>query len=438
VTADDIRFSVVVATYNRGALIVPTIRSALQQHHPPHEIIVVGDGCTDDTGDVLTREFGGKVIWFNRTTNGGSQSFANNDGIARATGTHIAYLGHDDIWSPDHLAALAGVFTHSAVDVAVSGTLHYTPPGCDVWRVSGIFEEPAAARSEFFPPSSIGHRRGLTDRIGPWRDPATISAAVDWELQQRALAAGCRYASTARVTVHKFVGANWYLSYRFPSAVQQAEMLARLAEPDFEQVHLAGILSRVSRGGIVTGAGNYSGAGKVPGQLFRFVRAMKGLDGKPPVAIDRTTTLEMDRRPGSFDWHPVERSVRHGEYRWSGRNPNPVWLVNAHVARACSLRIPIVVSDPAFAVSSLRPLIDDQPVNFEVTALPEGGFSVDIAFPTGLPARGVKLTFQTWLPGAPVPLPRDRRFALGRITVVIEDAFARALRQPLPARRRAR
>jgi glycosyltransferase involved in cell wall biosynthesis len=48
------RFSVIVPTYNRSRFIVPTLQSASGQTHAPFEIIVVGDGCTDDSEQVIT------------------------------------------------------------------------------------------------------------------------------------------------------------------------------------------------------------------------------------------------------------------------------------------------------------------------------------------------------------------------------------------------
>jgi glycosyltransferase involved in cell wall biosynthesis len=57
------QFSVIVPTYNRFRFIVPTLESDLGQTHAPFEIIVVGDGCKDDSEDVIKREFGREVRW---------------------------------------------------------------------------------------------------------------------------------------------------------------------------------------------------------------------------------------------------------------------------------------------------------------------------------------------------------------------------------------
>src|SRR6185436_18016378 len=100
---DDPFFSIVLATYNRGAFIAPTIESVLGQTFGSFELIVVGDACDDNTGDVV-RGFGSeRVTWRNLAVNCGSQSAPNNEGLRHARGEWIAYIGHDDIWAPDHL-----------------------------------------------------------------------------------------------------------------------------------------------------------------------------------------------------------------------------------------------------------------------------------------------------------------------------------------------
>jgi len=132
------RFSVIVATYNRSRFIVPTLESALGQTHAPFEIIVVGDGCTDDSEQVIRRKFGRAIRWIGLSEHSGSQSVPNNAGIQVAVGTHIAYLGHDDIWSPHHLELLAATFESSNPDFAVSGCIYHGPPGSRYYQFTGL------------------------------------------------------------------------------------------------------------------------------------------------------------------------------------------------------------------------------------------------------------------------------------------------------------
>ncbi len=99
--------SVVIPTYNRAALLVPAIQSALAQTYPHIEILVIDDGSTDETHEAVkdlierTSSQGGaaKQIRYIYQTNQG-QSSARNRGIAEAQGDWIAFLDSDDVWLP--------------------------------------------------------------------------------------------------------------------------------------------------------------------------------------------------------------------------------------------------------------------------------------------------------------------------------------------------
>src|SRR5437762_878400 len=97
-------FSVVLPTFGRGPDIVPTIESVLWQSFDDFELVVVGDGCADDTEHTVRSFRTQRVTWRNLRQNTGSQSFPNNEGIRSSRGHWIAYVGHDDIWARDHLA----------------------------------------------------------------------------------------------------------------------------------------------------------------------------------------------------------------------------------------------------------------------------------------------------------------------------------------------
>ncbi len=103
-----IRFSVIVPAWNAERTIVAAVESCLNQTFPPHEIVVIDDGSTDGTKVLLEERFGDRIILVQRPANSGP-SAARNAGVARATGTHIAFQDADDIWHREKLAILAGV-----------------------------------------------------------------------------------------------------------------------------------------------------------------------------------------------------------------------------------------------------------------------------------------------------------------------------------------
>ncbi|MBS2004019.1 MAG: glycosyltransferase family 2 protein, partial [Cyanobacteria bacterium SZAS LIN-5] len=83
-----------------------SVGSVLRQEFTDFEVLVVGDGCTDDSADVVNSIGDARVRWINLPVNAGHQSAANNEGLRQARGELVAYLGHDDLWFPHHLAAL--------------------------------------------------------------------------------------------------------------------------------------------------------------------------------------------------------------------------------------------------------------------------------------------------------------------------------------------
>lgn len=93
--------SVVIPTYNRAATLGTAIRSVLAQDSPPDEIIVIDDGSTDGTDEILA-EFG-DAIQVLRKPNGGVSS-ARNAGVRVARSEWIAFLDSDDVWMHGKLA----------------------------------------------------------------------------------------------------------------------------------------------------------------------------------------------------------------------------------------------------------------------------------------------------------------------------------------------
>lgn len=419
----DIEFSVVIATFNRGKHILPTIYSALQQTHPALEILVVGDGCTDETGEILEKEFGVRVNWFNLDRNFQTQSVANNLGILRARGTHIAYLGHDDVWSPRHLAALAEIIGKRNPDFAVSGTVCHGPEGTDTYRITGLFDYPVVAKSEFFPPSSIAHRRSITDRIGLWSKPNAVNRPVDCDFLLRAAAAGCSFVSTKRITVHKFTAAQRYLSYRFPSSTEQEQMLANFTQPGFEMQLLTHLLNRVTRGAQMIRI-EYPDYEKFTlGTFISRTRAAKGLELGQPLVVDQTTDFIVSDGPGSFDWRAREDHPKFGPIRWSDRNPNPLYFLNVRISSRFSLRIHIISVAAPTVKNALRLKVNGTYTDFLIEQAADETYRIATGSIFDLPINeGLAIIFETHPPKKPLPPDpiRTKRLALGNITVVLQ------------------
>lgn len=90
-------FSVIIPTYNREKLISATLDSIFAQSFHDFEVIVVDDGSTDGTLEVVSR-YGDRVTVL-RQQNGGPGA-ARNTGITAACGEYVAFLDSDDLWFP--------------------------------------------------------------------------------------------------------------------------------------------------------------------------------------------------------------------------------------------------------------------------------------------------------------------------------------------------
>jgi len=94
--------SVVVPTYNRAGLLRPAIKSVLAQTFTDYELIVVDDGSTDDTEEIL-REFSDRRMRVVRSDVNQGAPQARNRGIEAARGEWVAFLDSDDEWLPQRL-----------------------------------------------------------------------------------------------------------------------------------------------------------------------------------------------------------------------------------------------------------------------------------------------------------------------------------------------
>lgn len=106
-------FSVVITNYNYGKFLPEAIDSALNQSLTPLEIIVVDDGSTDDSCDVVATRYGQHpLLKLVRQSNRG-QLAAFQTGIASVRGDIVALLDADDIWEPHYLERVAEVYARA-------------------------------------------------------------------------------------------------------------------------------------------------------------------------------------------------------------------------------------------------------------------------------------------------------------------------------------
>ena len=261
------RVSVIIPSFNRGHCIAGSVESVLAQSFQDLEVIVVDDGSTDDTQEVLAR-FGNRIRVI-RQDNAGV-SAARNAGIRAARAPWIAFQDSDDTWRPEKLQTQIECleryqgqmcFTRSVAD---SGEMlkdiediASTPVESGVYSIDqgAAIDSVSSARGHPFLQTSV-IARALLERVGNF--DTSLSAAEDTLLIfNLAFFAGFLYVDRPLVVIHR--GSAGSLTYdsrpesaarRYASYLRvQATMYWRLLEtyPNKAPVtrrHLAYFISR--------------------------------------------------------------------------------------------------------------------------------------------------------------------------------------------------
>lgn len=101
------KFSVVIPLYNKAPHVTRAIESALAQTRAAHEVIVVDDGSTDGSLEIVRALDDPRITILTRSPPGPGGYAARNLGVETATGDWVAFLDADDLWYPEHLGNLA-------------------------------------------------------------------------------------------------------------------------------------------------------------------------------------------------------------------------------------------------------------------------------------------------------------------------------------------
>ena len=181
--------SVIIPTYNRAWAIREALDSILAQDYHDFEIVVVDDGSTDNTQQILESYQNVSIVKQDHS----GVSVARNAGIARAAGRFIAFLDSDDSWLPGKLSAQVGFF-RSNPDALICQTE-------EIWIKNGVRINPKKRHKKYsgmiferclelciVSPSAVMMRRGLFDEIG--RFDETLPVGEDYDLWLRV---SCRF-----------------------------------------------------------------------------------------------------------------------------------------------------------------------------------------------------------------------------------------------------
>jgi glycosyltransferase involved in cell wall biosynthesis len=189
------RISVIIPAYNAAPYLAEAVDSVLAQTLQPSEILIVNDGSTDATAEVLARYNGNPLIRILHLEHQGV-SAARNQAIRASTGSHIAFLDADDRWHPEKLATQLPLFAadssillvYSEMQLFGEGQGRYSAfAGC-TFRQGEVLR--ALIRENFVPTSSVVIRREALFHTGLFPADPRITIGEDYHLWLRIAAHG--------------------------------------------------------------------------------------------------------------------------------------------------------------------------------------------------------------------------------------------------------
>lgn len=175
--------SVVVPAYNASSTIIETIASVQKQTFSDFELIIINDGSTDNTLEILNTIQDSRIKIFSYEN--GGLSVARNRGISHATGEFIAFLDADDLWASDKLELqLAALKQHPKAGVAYSWTHFMDEQGESFHADKPIFFEgnvyPQLLVHNFIASGSNPLiRKQAIESVGEFNP--SVSGAADWD-----------------------------------------------------------------------------------------------------------------------------------------------------------------------------------------------------------------------------------------------------------------
>lgn len=194
--------SVIMATYNHARTIDAALTSILQQAYARIEIIVIDDGATDETPEIVQRVKAatGAAIRYVRQANAGLPA-AHNRGLRLAQGEIIAFLDSDDLWPPERLPAQLACFHQpDPAGRAPALVLGRMERFADTGAMVNPRELAAVnSRPVHFALGSTLFRRHLFTQIGAFDESLLHTADWDWFLRARQI--GLPFATDPRVTL---------------------------------------------------------------------------------------------------------------------------------------------------------------------------------------------------------------------------------------------
>lgn len=170
-------FSVIIPVYNGERYLRSAVRSVLDLGYQATELIVVDDGSTDATAEIIT-SLGDRVCCVRQANSG--PAAARNRGLQFARGEVVSFLDADDLWTPNIITgALATLLSHPEVDIVQGRVQDIKPSISDAPEMYECLSKP-------YPYINIGsgvYRRKAFEKVGGFDETQWFCEDYDWFLR---------------------------------------------------------------------------------------------------------------------------------------------------------------------------------------------------------------------------------------------------------------
>ena len=172
--------SCIIPVFNGVRYLGEALDSILAQTYRPIEIIVIDDGSTDGTGELVAR-YGDRIRYF-RQNNEGAPT-ARNAGLSAARGAFVAFLDSDDLWHPDKLERQVARFeARPELDLCVTHLQRFWIPELETERKRFQDHRFAEVLPGYITQTLLA-RRNVFESVGKFNTSRRVGDPMDWFLR---------------------------------------------------------------------------------------------------------------------------------------------------------------------------------------------------------------------------------------------------------------
>jgi glycosyltransferase involved in cell wall biosynthesis len=208
--------SVVIPAYNYAKYLAKTLDSVFAQTYRPIEVIVVDDGSTDNTAEIV-RAYP-EVRYFYQSNQG--VSVARNVGITAAQGEYIAFLDADDRWKPDKLSIQITYMLENP-DIGITATKVFNFLETGTQMPSCFTPDRHLGETESIIPSTLIVHKTVFSQIGAFSSEYRASEDLEW-LSRAQDAQISIFTIAQTLTLRRLHGSN--LSWEIASTVSSRRL----------------------------------------------------------------------------------------------------------------------------------------------------------------------------------------------------------------------